>query len=315
MAQYDGVRSIFFYNSDVELGQEIGLHLFEPRYRLMIQRATTEPSRCMEIIFLPNFRDYIPSHGDVGFLAKITRYRPIRSADMGPSELPRAEIQMRFESRVLVLLHWVEPSSHGLHECSYRVLLAPPPPSCILHSLRRSMFASVDSRYSVNTRLLGGVQTGQTVALPVHSEPDNPLDQSTIVGHLEHGESIESLEDNGRGWIRHAAGWSVSRIRTNDHEEWMTLVPTEMSRMSQFSHLHPGVTLYAGSTNCRPPSNILVHAPTAELIDQATAALEELVPGSGEHLLCVEVQALESLTTVASLIERLAAVVSPSHYP
>ena len=305
MAAYEGIRSIFFYNSDVELGQEIGLHLFEPRYRVMIKRAMTEPSRCKQIIFLPNFRDYIPSHGDVGFAATITRYRPIRSTDMKPGELPRAEIQMRFESRVLVLFHWVEPSTHGLHECSFVRISDVAPPDDRLHNLRQTLSASVDSRYVVNTRQFLS-STQQSVMLPVHSEPGNPFDQGTVVGHIEDGESVVALEHDGRGWIRHATGWSVTR-----HEERITLVPANASRMCQFSLLHPGVTLFEGSTNCRPPSNILVHGQSEKLLAEAATALDQLVPGSGEHVLRVLV-ADQALTTVASLIERLVAVVSDS---
>jgi Lon protease-like protein len=51
-SSYDGIRSIFFYNSEVQLGQEIGLHLFEPRYRLMIQRAMRDRSRSREVHIL-----------------------------------------------------------------------------------------------------------------------------------------------------------------------------------------------------------------------------------------------------------------------
>ena len=41
-----GIRSIFFYNAEVEIGEVIQLHFFEPRYRLMIKRAMEEPCAC-----------------------------------------------------------------------------------------------------------------------------------------------------------------------------------------------------------------------------------------------------------------------------
>ena len=39
----DGIRSIFFFNTEPPLGTVIQLHFFEPRYRLMIKRAMEEP--------------------------------------------------------------------------------------------------------------------------------------------------------------------------------------------------------------------------------------------------------------------------------
>ena len=50
---YDGVRSLFYYNTEVQPGQTVGLHLFEPRYRILIKRAWEQPSRNRELIFLP----------------------------------------------------------------------------------------------------------------------------------------------------------------------------------------------------------------------------------------------------------------------
>ena len=50
---YEGVRSIFYYNTEVQPGQSVGLHLFEPRYRVLVKRAVEEPARNRELIFLP----------------------------------------------------------------------------------------------------------------------------------------------------------------------------------------------------------------------------------------------------------------------
>ena len=36
IAMASAVRSIFFYNVEPEVGQGTGLHLFEPRYRLLL---------------------------------------------------------------------------------------------------------------------------------------------------------------------------------------------------------------------------------------------------------------------------------------
>ena len=116
------VRSIFFSNDEIEIGTGIGLHLFEPRYRLMVQRAMSSPERRRQIIFLPNFRRYIGAHGDIGALANITGYRPNRHQRDDKSSLPRADVTLNFACRVLVLFHWEEPESGSLHECTFREL-------------------------------------------------------------------------------------------------------------------------------------------------------------------------------------------------
>ena len=109
------VRSVFFYNSHPPLGSTVGLHFFEPRYRILVQRALREPRRKSSFVFLPNYADYQCAHGDIGYLATIVAHRPVPTPN--PEELPRADVQIRFDARVLVLFHWVEPSSGGLSEC------------------------------------------------------------------------------------------------------------------------------------------------------------------------------------------------------
>lgn len=51
------VRSVFFYNSYPMIGSHFGLHFFEPRYRLLVQRLLHEDNREKSFVFLPNFVD------------------------------------------------------------------------------------------------------------------------------------------------------------------------------------------------------------------------------------------------------------------
>lgn len=106
------VRSVFFFNSQPVVGDSMGLHFFEPRYRLLVQRAL---ARDREFVFLPNFADYQASHGDIGYIVTIVGHRPMPGAN--PNELPRADVQLRFEQRCLVLFHWIESGTGGLTEC------------------------------------------------------------------------------------------------------------------------------------------------------------------------------------------------------
>lgn len=196
---YDGIRSIFFYNSEVLLGQSIGLHLFEPRYRIMIQRAMTEPSRQRQLIFLPNFREYIPAHGDIGFGATITRHRAIPSPG---DELPRAEITMRFDTRIMVLFHWVEPNSSGLHECTFKQLPDSPPPLGDVEQLRDSLQTSCDGRYTV---------TAQNGFLNVHEEPSDPY-SANVIHQLSDGDQVNfpHLWQLWHAWGGSRSGWLVA---------------------------------------------------------------------------------------------------------
>ena len=69
-----------------------------------------------------------PAHGDVGLLARVTRYVPHpvpqRLAEQG--ELPKADITLLFEARVLVVFHWTEQGSGGLCECIIQPCPHPP---------------------------------------------------------------------------------------------------------------------------------------------------------------------------------------------
>ena len=108
------VRSIFFFNSRPALGSTVGLHFFEPRYRILVERALQEPRRACQFVFLPNYADYQASHGDIGYLATIIGHRPVPTGN--PNERPRADVQIRFDSLVQVLFHWIEANSGGLCE-------------------------------------------------------------------------------------------------------------------------------------------------------------------------------------------------------
>ena len=109
------VRSIFFYNQHPQLQSTVGLHFFEPRYRILVQRALQEPRRQRSFVFLPNFEDYQASHGDIGYLATIIAHRYCPTGD--PNELPSADIKIHFGCRVLIHFHWVESDTGGLAEC------------------------------------------------------------------------------------------------------------------------------------------------------------------------------------------------------
>lgn len=276
------VRSVFFYNADIELGTDAGLHLFEPRYRLMVQRAMWMAERRRQIIFLPNFQRYIGSHGDVGALAHITSYRPIRD---GRGGMPRAEVTLRFTDRVMVLFHWEEPHTEGLHECTFSVLPPLPPPSSLLERLLDCLQKSSDRRYTVSTK---------EGFLNIHAEPVSSADG--VVGTLIDGDVVTELESHA-GWIRHDRGWSVARLR-NDRFLW--LVPQAPLSES----LPQEVTVVPTSNNART-QHVLLHAPSAAAAAAGRSFLAQMEPDAAACTAVALVPPSHALEQVSDAIERI----------
>ncbi len=100
------VRPIFFYNTPHRIGDELALHLFEPRYVLMIDLVMGTPHR--EFIYLASGAASAQV-GDVGLIARITE---CEVEDDG-----RANILATITREVLISAHWVEPGSKGLAWC------------------------------------------------------------------------------------------------------------------------------------------------------------------------------------------------------
>jgi len=94
---------VFYYNATRYPGHVISLHLFEERYRVMMQRVV-ESTNCFA--YLPNFSDYHARAGDVGLVAKIDecQFYPDGRCDM------QATLCQRFR----VESHWVEEGTHNL---------------------------------------------------------------------------------------------------------------------------------------------------------------------------------------------------------
>ena len=86
------------------------------------------------------------------------------------------------------------------------------------------------SRYHVRT---------QRGFLNIHSTPDAADQLDNVVGRLEEAEQIVALEHRP-GWVRHARGWSVSRLRG---DSWLWLIPEHPQVLA------PCVDLIQSSTN------------------------------------------------------------------
>ena len=88
-------------------GGELGLNLFEPRYRIMMQRITAGDRK---FCYLPNFRNYSASTNDIGLVAELEESEEMHDG--------RWSIQAKLVRRVRVTETWVEPGTGNLHYCS-----------------------------------------------------------------------------------------------------------------------------------------------------------------------------------------------------
>ncbi len=142
-----GVRPIFFYNDTTRPGQQAGLNFFEPRYKIMSQRCSQTH---MEFLWVPSFRAYCPSLGDIAVLAKIDR---INFAPDG-----RASVSLSMQRYVMLLAHWVEGGTYGL---AYATFCELPPAS--LAPLYSPIYGTADRLFA---KLCESVAVPQDAAVP-----------------------------------------------------------------------------------------------------------------------------------------------------
>jgi hypothetical protein len=67
-AYWTTVYPIFYYNNPMFPGSRLSLHLFEPRYKLMMQRIMNTTKA---VCYVPNFNNYNAELGDIALVAKL----------------------------------------------------------------------------------------------------------------------------------------------------------------------------------------------------------------------------------------------------
>eukprot|EP00929_Paragymnodinium_shiwhaense_P083877 TRINITY_DN44822_c0_g1_i1.p1 TRINITY_DN44822_c0_g1~~TRINITY_DN44822_c0_g1_i1.p1 ORF type:complete len:435 (+),score=62.46 TRINITY_DN44822_c0_g1_i1:106-1410(+) len=109
------ILPVFYYNDLLvsQHGEEIGLNLFEPRYREMCIRMQTDP----RFVFMPNYVDYQARAGDVGFVIDVTGLQRGRQDTFG--------IRGHATKLVALTCTWVYPDNRRLHYCAYHDLESP----------------------------------------------------------------------------------------------------------------------------------------------------------------------------------------------
>lgn len=99
---------IFFYNNTMFPGQTLRLHLFEPRYKIMIRRVL-EGNR--QFVYLPRYTSYKPEVGAVGIIAQVINCQFSHDG--------RAGLEAKMLSRVVLTDHWTEEDTSQLHYCTF----------------------------------------------------------------------------------------------------------------------------------------------------------------------------------------------------
>lgn len=102
---------IFFYNDILTPGCKLSLHLFEPRYKIMMQRVV---SGNRKFCYLPNFTNYSASVGDVALEAVLEN---VEFTSDG-----RCFVDAVISQRLVVIDHYLEEGTQGLHFCRAKVL-------------------------------------------------------------------------------------------------------------------------------------------------------------------------------------------------
>lgn len=67
-SSWSAIYPIFYYNETLFPGCILNLHLFEPRYKLMMQRVV---NNSRSFAYVPNFRSYHAQVGDVALIAEL----------------------------------------------------------------------------------------------------------------------------------------------------------------------------------------------------------------------------------------------------
>jgi len=134
------ILPVFYYNDLLasNIGDEIGLNLFEPRYQVMCRGMMEDP----RFLFMPNFENYQCRIGDVGFIIRLSSLQ-----DRGQAWAIRGVA----EEMVVVDCMWIQPRSNGLHFARFSRL--PPQMKPLTRQEAQAAYASLTSHGWVQPQL------------------------------------------------------------------------------------------------------------------------------------------------------------------
>lgn len=102
-AKWDAEIPLFFYNNPMVKGERLMLHLFEPRYKLMMQRIVGTTRR---FGYLPCYTRYAAEEGAVGLYADLTECEFLADG--------RALLKATLSGRFRIKNSWVEEGTQNL---------------------------------------------------------------------------------------------------------------------------------------------------------------------------------------------------------
>jgi len=110
-ATWSTVYPIFYYNTAMFPGSRLSLHLFEPRYKIMMQRVVNSTK---SFAYVPNFTNYHAAAGDIALVAKL------KEVEFLPDG--RCLLESVLGGRYKIVDHYVEDGTQGLHFCRLEAL-------------------------------------------------------------------------------------------------------------------------------------------------------------------------------------------------
>ena len=112
---WDRMLPVFFYSNPEFPGGKLQLHLFEPRYKLMMQRIVNAGRR---FAYVPKLNNNVSVPGDLAVVAELK--------EVEFSEDGRCEIEASLTSRNRIIECFVEEGTGGLHFCKIEELTDEP---------------------------------------------------------------------------------------------------------------------------------------------------------------------------------------------
>lgn len=110
-ASWSTLLPIFYYNDCLFPGSRLSLHLFEPRYRVMMQRVV---NTSRSFAYVPNFTDYRANIGDPALVAQLEEVEFMADG--------RCILEAKLTSRHIIVDHYIEEGTQGLHFCRLQKL-------------------------------------------------------------------------------------------------------------------------------------------------------------------------------------------------
>eukprot|EP00457_Paulinella_chromatophora_P004158 gb/GEZN01004168.1/.p1 GENE.gb/GEZN01004168.1/~~gb/GEZN01004168.1/.p1 ORF type:complete len:503 (-),score=34.74 gb/GEZN01004168.1/:410-1918(-) len=205
------ILPIFFYNDLAPVGTMMQMHLFEPRYRLMIDRITKDqdarmPGAC-RFLYLPS-HSYATQFGSIGVITVVRRCEKFADG--------RANVVLEMEDYGLVNAHWIEPNSANLSYARVQVIGKNLP--LHLDTTLSVLCVATDNRYEVCSSEQGYIGVYRNPRLEGGANVQGQIADRTVVTAIEHqGE-----------WIRHSRGWSLRTL-----EGRVFMLPASRSRAAQ----------------------------------------------------------------------------------